>query len=131
VRLDSPINSYGVNFPNGDRITARELLSHTSGIPPLGGDRGSPDRYSVAFQQKILADLHHHYTAAEIIAYVRDRPLLFPPGTATSYSNINTILAGQIVENMTGQTLTMALRTRLLGRWDSPRPTTRPTRHRP
>jgi len=113
VKLDSPINTYGINFPNGNVITVRELLSHTSGIPPLGGDFG-PDPYSLAYQKKVLADLGHHYTAAEDISYVRNRPLLFAPGTATAYSNINTILAAQIVEHVTGKTWTAALHDQLL-----------------
>jgi D-alanyl-D-alanine carboxypeptidase len=115
VKLDAPMNRYGLGWPNGDHITVRELLNHTSGIAPLGGDDGSgTDPYAQAFGAKILADLSHHYTPAEILAFVRPRPPLFPPGTATSYSNINTILAGQIVEHVTGQTLTAALRKRLL-----------------
>jgi CubicO group peptidase (beta-lactamase class C family) len=115
VRLDAAINSYGVDFPNGDRITVRELLNHTSGIPALGGDGNGLEQYAQAFQDKINADLRHRYTPAEIMAYVRDRPLLFPPGTIASYSNINAILAGQIVEKVTGESLTAALHRRLFG----------------
>jgi len=113
IDLDAPINTYGVDFPNGDKITVRQLLNHTSGIPPLGGD-GGHDAYAAAFQQKILGDLSHHYTPSEIIAYVRDRPLLFPPGTSTAYSNVNAILAGQIVEHVTGTSLVSAFHTELL-----------------
>ena len=28
VKLDSPISTYGVNFPKADVVTVRELLSH-------------------------------------------------------------------------------------------------------
>jgi D-alanyl-D-alanine carboxypeptidase len=114
VRLDSPINAYGVNFPKGDVITVRELLSHTSGIPPLGGD-GNSNLYAAEWQKKQLADLAHHFTPAELIAYVRNRPLLSAPGTSTSYSNINFVLAAQIVEHVTGKTWTQELHERLLG----------------
>ncbi len=114
VALDSPISTYGIDFPNADVITVRELLSHTSGLPPLGGDRGGPDPYSLAWQNKLLGDLKHHFTIDEVLAYVRDRPLLFAPGTSTSYSNINTILAAKIIEAVTGQTWTAALHDRLL-----------------
>lgn len=114
VALDAAINTYGLDFPNGDVITVRELLSHTSGIPPEGSDTGSVGGlYGAEFQSKILSDLSHVYTTAEIVAYVRDRPLLFPPGTSTGYSNTNTILAAQIIENVTGQTLTQQLQDRL------------------
>ena len=95
-------------------ITVRELLSHTSGIPPLAGDSGGNDPYALAWQNKLLADLKHHFTIDEVISYVHDRPLLFAPGTATSYSNINTVLLAKIIENVTGQTWTKALRARVL-----------------
>jgi len=104
VDLDAPINTYGVNFPNGDQITVRQLLNHTSGIPPEG-DEGGSDLYAAEYQQKLLSDLSHHYTPTEVLDWVRDRPLLFAPGTGTSYSNTNAILAGQIVERVTGQPL--------------------------
>jgi D-alanyl-D-alanine carboxypeptidase len=114
VKLDSPINDYGVDFPKGDVITVRELLSHTSGIPPLGGD-GNSTLYAVEWQKKQLADLAHHFTVPELIGYVRHRPLLFAPGSSTSYSNINFDLAAQIVEHVTGKTWTEELHERLLG----------------
>jgi D-alanyl-D-alanine carboxypeptidase len=114
VVLDAPISTYGIDFPNDDVITVRELLSHTSGLPPLGGDTGRPDPYSLGWQNKLLGDLHHHFTLDEVLTYVRDRPLLFPPGTSTAYSNVNTDLAAKIVEQVTGQTWTAALRDRLL-----------------
>jgi D-alanyl-D-alanine carboxypeptidase len=114
VALDSPISTYGVDFPKADVITVRELLSHTSGIPPLGGDSGGNDPYALDWQNKLLGDLKHHFTLDEVIAYVRGRPLLFAPGASTSYSNINTILLGKVIENVTGQTWTAALHDRVL-----------------
>jgi D-alanyl-D-alanine carboxypeptidase len=114
VALDAPISTYGIDFPHATVITVRELLSHTSGLPPLGGDTGRPDPYSLAWQNKLLGDLHHHFTLDEVLAYVRDRPLLFAPGTSTAYSNINTDLAAKVVEQVTGTSWTAALRDRLL-----------------
>jgi CubicO group peptidase (beta-lactamase class C family) len=114
VALDAPISTYGIDFPNAKVITVRELLSHTSGLPPLGGDTGRPDPYSLAWQNQLLGDLSHHFTLDEVIADVRDRPLLFTPGSSTSYSNINTDLAAKIVEHVTGQTWTVALHDRIL-----------------
>lgn len=114
VALDSPISTYGIDFPNAAVITVRELLSHSSGLPPLGGDTSQPDPYSLDWQNKLLSDLAHHYTLDEVLAYVRDRPLLFTPGTSTAYSNINTDLEAKIIEQVTGQAWTEALHDRLL-----------------
>ncbi len=114
VSLDAPINTYGLDFPNGDVITVRELLSHTSGLAPEGVEgNASQVTYGDAWRAKILSDLSHFYTMAEIVAWVRDRPLLFPPGTSTAYSNVNMFLAAQIVEKVTGQTITQQLQDRL------------------
>ena len=57
IDLDAPINTYGVDFPNGDKITVRQLLNHTRGIPPLGGDGGHD-----AYAEKLAST---HYAAAE------------------------------------------------------------------
>jgi D-alanyl-D-alanine carboxypeptidase len=114
VALDKPISTYHIDFPKANVITVRELLSHTSGVPPLGGDTGGNDPYALAWQNKLLADLKHHFTIDEVLAYVHDRPLLFAPGTSTSYSNINTILLAKVIENVTGATWTAELHHRLL-----------------
>ena len=68
-----------------------QLLTHTSGIPPEGDDAGQSP-YSAEFEELILANLAKSFTPDEILAFVRDRPLDFEPGTGVQYSNINTIL---------------------------------------
>lgn len=114
VALDDSVAQYVPDWSRGDEITIRQLLNHTSGIPPFGGDRGQPDAYADTTSALIVADLHHHFTPAEIRAFVRDRPLLFKPGSATSYSNINTLLLGEIVAEVTGLSLGAALHRDLL-----------------
>jgi D-alanyl-D-alanine carboxypeptidase len=99
--LDDSLKQYVPTFPNADRITIRELLSHTSGLPPLGGD-AYPDQYSEAFQKLVLANLDKSFTPDEILDFVRDRPLLFTPGEGVEYSNVNTILLAKVVEKVAG-----------------------------
>jgi D-alanyl-D-alanine carboxypeptidase len=105
LRLDDPVARYLPNWPHGTRITIRELLAHTSGIPPFGGDTGAPDPYADAANRLIDADVQRRFTPADILAFVKDRPLLFAPGTRTSYSNVNTILLGAIIARVTGHTI--------------------------
>ena len=114
VHLDDHIGKYVAGWPHGDEITLRELLSHTSGIPPLGGDRGGPDPYADAAFALITSDLHRHFTPEEVLNFVRHRPLLFPPGSATSYSNINMILLGQVITKITGMSVGQTLHRDLL-----------------
>jgi D-alanyl-D-alanine carboxypeptidase len=105
LRLDDPVARYLPSWPHGTQITIRELLAHTSGIPPLGGDTGAPDSYADAANRFILADVQRRFTPADILSFVKNRPLLFAPGTHTSYSNINTILLGAIIARVTGDTV--------------------------
>jgi D-alanyl-D-alanine carboxypeptidase len=105
LRLDDPVARYLPSWPHGTQITIRELLAHTSGIPPLGGDTGAPDAYADAANRFILADVQRRFTPADILSFVKNRPLLFAPGTGTSYSNINTILLGAIMARVTGHTI--------------------------
>jgi D-alanyl-D-alanine carboxypeptidase len=115
VKLDDHIAKYVSDWPHGDEITLRELLGHTSGIPPLGGDRGGPDPYADAAFAFTTADLHRRFTPEEVLDFVRDRPLLFAPGSATSYSNINAILLGQVIAKVTGMSVGKAFQRDLLG----------------
>jgi D-alanyl-D-alanine carboxypeptidase len=105
LRLDDPVSRYMPSWPHGSQITIRELLAHTSGIPPFGGDTGAPDPYVNSATQLIQADIQRRFTPADILAFVKNRPLLFTPGTRTSYSNINTILLGAIISRITGHTI--------------------------
>jgi D-alanyl-D-alanine carboxypeptidase len=110
--LDDTIDRYVPDLPNADRITVRQLLTHTSGLAPEGGEGTA--LYVEPFQQLVLANLDRRFTTDEIIAFVRDRPLLFEPGTGVAYSNVNTIVLGRVVEVVAGTDLATALRARLL-----------------
>jgi D-alanyl-D-alanine carboxypeptidase len=113
VALDDPLAEYLPSFPNADRITIRQLLTHTSGIPPEGDDAGTSP-YSAEFEDLILHNLDKSFTPDEILTFVRDRPLDFEPGTGVQYSNINTILLAKVVETVSGTDLTTAFHQRLI-----------------
>jgi D-alanyl-D-alanine carboxypeptidase len=80
LSLDDPV---ALQLPDrlrsGRRITIRELLNHTSGLPP-----------DVSF---------------ELPRQAEQPPVLFPPGTGYSYSNLNYVVLGLIVEKVTGRPL--------------------------
>jgi D-alanyl-D-alanine carboxypeptidase len=93
------------HVPGWDRrIRVRHLLDHTSGLPSWG-NKDDPDG---AFGELVRSDFDRTFTMAESLAFVRDRPLLFAPGHGTHYSNANTILAGLVVEAVTGDALARA-----------------------
>jgi D-alanyl-D-alanine carboxypeptidase len=92
--------------PNGDRITVRQLLNHTSGLFAFGGDRD--------FVTQAVRDPLRVWTPREIVAIATAHPPHFPPGAGWSYSDTNYFVPGLIVEAATGRSLGAELRRRIL-----------------
>ncbi|MFC7448485.1 serine hydrolase domain-containing protein [Rhodococcus daqingensis] len=97
VDLDAPVARYLPGLlPDGDAITVRMLLQHTSGLfdyvkaLPLDG----AEFFDIRFRP---------YTPHELVSLATDRPLDFAPGTDWSYSNTNYIVAGVLIEKVTGR----------------------------
>ncbi|MEU4216005.1 serine hydrolase domain-containing protein [Actinoplanes sp. NPDC026623] len=97
------------NGNDGRRITVRQLLQHTSGIYNYTRDiaaLGTPEGY--------LAHRFDHYDARDIVALAMKHEPGFAPGTQWDYSNTNYILAGMIIERVTGRTWATEVRARIL-----------------
>ncbi|MFI1015987.1 serine hydrolase domain-containing protein [Streptomyces sp. NPDC020965] len=96
------------NGHNGDRITVRHLLQHTSGLPD----------YAASMPGISTADgfQKYRYTTfepRELVALgLKSRPL-FAPGHGWSYSNTGYILAGMIIEKVTGNPWSREVRSRI------------------
>jgi D-alanyl-D-alanine carboxypeptidase len=95
-------------LPDGDRITVRQLLNHTSGLydPQVEVYQTLQDLYDRRLE---------HWTPRQVVALSVAHGLLFPPGTAWSYSNINHVVAGLLVERVTGTSIARQLHRRLIG----------------
>jgi D-alanyl-D-alanine carboxypeptidase len=111
--LDDSVDKYVNGFANGDRITIRHLLTHTSGLYPQWGEVGDTP-YGEEMGDLVISDLEHEFTPEEVLGLVEDRPLEFSPGQGVRYSNINTILLGEVIETATGADIGTAYRERLL-----------------
>jgi D-alanyl-D-alanine carboxypeptidase len=89
LSLDEPIARRLPEIREGDRITVRQVLNHTSGISDKAQDSersltsGSYDRFAR-------------------VAAIGQRPLDFAPGSAWRYSNAGFIVLGALVERITG-----------------------------
>ncbi len=92
--------------PDGERISVRQLLNHTSGLFAFGADR---DFVTQAFQDPLRA-----WTPREIVAIATAHPPTFAPGTGWSYSDTNYFVLGMIVEAATGNSLADELQRRIL-----------------
>lgn len=91
--------------PNGDRITVRELLNHTSGLFDFTDDK--------TWVSTVIANPARDWPPRDLVAVATAHPPMFAPGTAWWYSNTNYILAGLVVEQVTGTTLEQQLRKRI------------------
>jgi D-alanyl-D-alanine carboxypeptidase len=74
--------------PDGDAITVRELMNHTSGLY---------DYIDPPFYIQLLKDPLRLWQPIELVRRAVAHPPLFAPGTSWSYSNTNYILLGLIV----------------------------------
>ena len=108
LRLNDPVQRRLPGMvPNGDRITLRHLLSHTSGLY----------NYSDALPTDIDGFIRNRmrtWTPAELVAIATAQPPLFEPGARWSYSNTNYILLGLVVERVTGRPYSAEVQRRIL-----------------
>lgn len=102
--------------PRSDTITIQQLLDHMGGYnddPPAQGGSGFDPTYSM---RKIALDLNlgHPATKLDVARYMYGRMLDLDPGTAYHYSNFGYLLAGAVVEKVTGMKYFDYVKTALL-----------------
>jgi hypothetical protein len=86
------LSKFPPDFPDGDKITIEELLTHTSGVYNYTNDRVFMNTRS---PQPISRD--------SLLALFSNKPPDFQPGEKFSYSNSNYILLGCVIEKVTGR----------------------------
>jgi len=93
LSLDDPVSKYVPGLTEGDQVTIRQLLSHTSGYQDFW-----PQDYVPPLMLKPIS-------ADQIMDMWARKPLDFQPGTKWQYSNTNYVIAGVIVEKVSGMPL--------------------------
>ncbi|MGW1842684.1 serine hydrolase domain-containing protein [Streptomyces sp. NPDC001966] len=106
IGLDASVDTYLPGLVRGEgidgrRITVRQLLQHTSGLPDYSHYLGDDVRY---------------YAPRELLATALRHPADFAPGTSWKYSNTNYVLAGLIVQKVTGHPLAEEIDRRVIKR---------------
>ncbi|MBZ9624196.1 beta-lactamase family protein [Clostridium sp. FP2] len=91
IKVEDTINKYIPDYPQGDKITIHQLLTHTSGI----------FNYTQILDFKIKCRLH--YSPEELVATFKDKSSNFEPGKKFLYNNSGYILLGHIIEKISGK----------------------------
>ncbi|GAA3094366.1 serine hydrolase domain-containing protein [Streptomyces rectiviolaceus] len=99
------------NGHDGDKITVRQLLNHTSGVFDVSADRGFQEK---VFTEKFLEHRYDTWTPEEEVEIAMRHKPDFKPGKGWNYSNTNYILAGMIIEKVTGETYADEIRSRVI-----------------
>lgn len=103
LNVKDKLSKYLKDYPDGDKITIENLLTHTSGIFNYTED--------TAFSR---TELFSHHSRKEMIDLFKDKITGIEPGTTFSYSNSNYMLLGYIIEDLTGKSYYAALRSMIL-----------------
>ena len=101
LTLEDPVSKYLPELTRSKDVTIRMLLSHTSGYQDYW-----PEDY-------VMTSMMVPTTAQHILDVWAKRPLDFDPGTQWQYSNTNFVIAGRIVEQVSGTPLIDLLKKRI------------------
>ena len=93
LSLDDTVGKYIPGLTQGDKVTIRQILSHTSGYQDYW-----PEDY-------VMTTMLPSVSSQQILDTWAKKPLDFEPGAQWQYSNTNFVIAGQIVEKITGHPL--------------------------
>lgn len=110
LRLDDTVDSWLPGaVPDGDRITLRHLLNHTSGLYDFKKTLPMPPN------PEFLDDRWRTWTATEQVERaVANPPTFEPPGSAYAYSNTGYLLLGQVIEKATGRSYGTEIERRII-----------------
>jgi D-alanyl-D-alanine carboxypeptidase len=101
LTLEDPVSKYLPDLTRANEVTIRMLLSHTSGYQDYW-----PEDY-------VMTSMVVPTTSQHILDVWAKRPLDFDPGTQWQYSNTNYVIAGRIVEQVSGTPLIDLLKKRI------------------
>jgi D-alanyl-D-alanine carboxypeptidase len=105
--LDDTVSHFdlGLNVPNGNKITIRQLCDMRSGLV---------EAYDDPKLQQGSLEPGATFPPRQTIAWALRQKPYFAPGAGYHYSNTNYLLLGMIVEKLTHDTIGDQIRTRLL-----------------
>jgi len=105
IGLDDIVVDHAPELTIADGVTVRQLLAHRSGLPEYADGELAP---------AVLADPARTWAPADILELVAGQPRDFAPDAQFAYSNTNYIVAGLLLEGVTGMTLAENLQSRIV-----------------
>jgi len=104
LSLDDTIDTWFPEQPNGDRITLRMLLSHTSGLANY-----------ISGENVMEGKWNRGWAPMDLVAEANKLDPVGEPGSSDAhYSNTNYILLGLIVEEVTGNSWAQEVESRII-----------------
>jgi D-alanyl-D-alanine carboxypeptidase len=100
VSLAAPVAEWFPALPFAERIRVRQLIDHTAGLPE--------------FEFVMPMDPGRVWTPAKIVALASTAGPPAEPGAICTYNNTGYVLAGMLIEHLTGGSLAEAIRARVL-----------------
>ncbi|MGW6275104.1 MULTISPECIES: serine hydrolase domain-containing protein [unclassified Streptomyces] len=95
LHLDDTLGKVLPQLPRAwHRVTLRQLLNHTSGLPDFSTD---PE-----FLRLVTEDPRRHFDSRRLLDFVAGEPLEFRPGSRYAYSNSDNIAVALMAEAVTG-----------------------------
>ncbi|MER7670107.1 serine hydrolase domain-containing protein [Kitasatospora sp. NPDC096128] len=110
--LDSPVETYLPGLLRGDgidgrNITVRQLLQHTSGLPDYMETPALPDFTTIQYR---------YFEPRDLLDSALAQKARFPAGTSWEYSNTNYIVAGLLIQKVTGRPVGEEITKRVIDR---------------
>lgn len=88
LNVEDPVTKYLPDFHNGSEITIKHLLTHSAGLYDF------TDEWNKIKESNV--------STLELVDMFKDKPLEFEPGSKVKYSSSGYILAGLIIEKVSG-----------------------------
>lgn len=104
LTLEDKLSKYLPDFPKGDSVTLHMLLNHTSGIKSFT----SMPAFSTVEALPYAKD--------SVVAFFKNQPYDFSPGSQYKYNNSAYFLLGYIIEKVSGQTYSTYINQNLIAR---------------
>lgn len=94
LKLDDPLGKWLPQYKQWSKVTIRQLLNMTSGIPNYSADP--------VFEKLMMANINRFWTDKELLSFAHpEKPIKHNEKNLFNYSNSNYILAAMIIEKIT------------------------------